>query len=764
MTKIPADIKNKIEVLVATLNEHIHRYYVLDSPSISDAEYDILYQRLKSLEEQYGYILPNSPTQRVGAPPLESFKRIRHSEPMLSLEDKRTPEQVVKFDWDVKHRDGNIDSFGVNNITDKSKDTYTGMSWSRNDWRSTMLVIALSSAKKKKYIISHSKDQTIYLLNQDDSKVDLIKDGIEKKEEGREVKYPYVIERTDVIDYTIEPKYDGLAVELTYKNGLLDHATTRGDGVEGEDITQNIRTIKSVPLKLEGVQPIPEVIDIRGEVYIHLDDFAAIKREQVEKGEAQFANPRNAAAGFVRQLDSSVTAGRRLHMVCYGVGTIRGTKIRSQSELIEWLKKANFSVPVDFEVVTGIDAVIKSIKKIEDKRTEYSFDIDGAVVKVNDFTLQRQLGNKTREPYWAIAYKFPPRTAKTEVLNIIPSVGRTGVITPVAVLSPVKIGGVTVSRSTLHNWDEIERKDIRIGDTVLIERAGDVIPRVVSFDISQRRGTEIKYTKPSICPVCGSHVVRDEGEVAYRCIGLNCSAQVLEKIIHYASRNAMDIEGLGEKNVELLYNQKLISNFSDLYFLKNKKEQLLRLPRFAEKSAQNLIDAIEKSKETTLNRFIYALGLKDVGEFAAKQLAKNFENIKSLYPVNPEQIMEIKQLGEKLAESISQFFNDEENRNTLDALMEMGIKISNPDYAAAKEEEKGPFEGKTFVITGTLSRPREEFEAIIERLGGHAAKSVSKKTSYVLAGEEAGSKLDKAKSLGVKILTEDEFNKLISPE
>jgi DNA ligase (NAD+) len=295
---------------------------------------------------------------------------------------------------------------------------------------------------------------------------------------------------------------------------------------------------------------------------------------------------------------------------------------------------------------------------------------------------------------------------------------------------------------------------------VLIERAGDVIPRVVSFDISQRRGTESKYMKPTICPVCGSHVVRDEGEVAYRCIGLNCPAQVFEKIIHYASRDAMDIEGLGEKNVELLYNEKLIGNFSDLYLLKNKKEQLLKLPRFAEKSAQNLIDAIEKSKETTLNRFIYALGLEDVGEFAAKQLAKNFENVQRLYRVNPERIMEIKQLGEKLSESISQFFNDEENLTTLNALMDMGIKISNPDYAAAREEIIGPLDGLTIVVTGSLSRPRNEIEELIERLGGHAAGSVSKKTSYVLAGEEAGSKLEKAKALGVKVISEEEFKKL----
>ncbi|NTW64973.1 MAG: NAD-dependent DNA ligase LigA [Nitrospirae bacterium] len=760
MTKIPTDIKRKIEALVAELNDHAYRYYVLDTPSIADAEYDELYGLLKNLEEKYSYVLQNSPTRRVGAPPLESFRRIRHSEPMLSLEDKRTPEQVRKFDWDVKHRDGNVDSFTKDSITDKSKDTYVGQSWGMADWRKAKIVVSISPSKKNRYLISHSKDQTIYLLSDDTNKVDLFKDGLEKKAIGEEIKYPYVIEREDVIDYTIEPKYDGLAVELTYKNGVLEHATTRGDGYEGEDITQNIRTIKAIPLTITGVQPIPETINIRGEVYIHLDDFDELNRKQQEKGSALFANPRNAAAGSVRQLDSTITAGRRLHMVCYGIGLVKDVNIKSQNDLIEWLRKAHFPVPEDFGLVSGIDEVISAIQKIQTKRRKYSFDLDGVVVKVNDFTLQRQLGNKTREPYWAIAYKFPPQSEKTKLLDITQSVGRTGVVTPVAILSPIKIGGVTVSRSTLHNWDEIERKDIRIGDTVLIERAGDVIPRVVSFDIKERLGNETKYQKPTTCPECGSHVVRPEGEVAYRCIGLNCPAQVLEKIIHYASRDAMDIEGLGEKNVELLYNHKLIASFIDLYKLKENKKQLLKLPRFAEKSAQNLIDAIEKSKKTTLSRFIYGLGLQDVGEFAAKQLAKNYKTLEELYHVQLEQIINIKQMGEKLATSISEFFNEEENLRTLASLKTLGVTIDNPDYQGAGKKA-GVFDGLTFVITGTLSKPRDEYEALIEQNGGRAAGSVSKKTSYVLAGSDAGSKLEKARELGVKVLTEEQFMKML---
>lgn len=761
MTNLSPSIKKRIEALVAELNDHSYRYYVLDAPSISDADYDELYGLLKSLEDNYGYILQNSPTRRVGAPPLESFRRVKHLVPMLSLEDKRTPEQVSKFDWDVRHRDGNVDLFTKDSITDKSKDTYVGQSWAKTDWNAASLVISLPSGRKKRYSISHNEDQTIYLLGEDGKEVNLLQDGLEKKEKGKEIKYPYIIERKNIIDYTVEPKYDGLAVELTYKNGMLEYASTRGDGIEGEDITQNIKTIKAVPLTITGVQAIPELIDVRGEVYISIADFEEINREQQQKGAALLVNARNAAAGSLKQLDSSITASRRLHIVCYGVGLVKGAKISSQNDLVEWLRQAHFPIPEDFTLVSGIDAVIKAIQNIQEKRKSYSFDLDGAVVKVNDFKLQRQLGNKTREPYWAIAYKFPPQSESTELLNIEQSVGRTGVITPVAILSPVKIGGVTVARSTLHNWDEIERKDIRIGDTVLVERAGDVIPRVLSFDIAKRRGIAAKYPKPTTCPACHSHVVKAEGEVAYRCVGLNCPAQVLEKIIHYASKAAMDIEGLGEKNVELLYHHNLIANFLDLYKLKDKKDQLLQLPRLAEKSVQNLIEAIEKSKNTTLSRFIYALGLPDVGEFAAKQLAKNFQTIDELYNIEPGRIMEIRQMGEKLAVAISNFFSEEENLHTLALLQENGLKLLNPDYVFAGEEKKGPFDGLSFVITGTLSRPREEFEALIEKNGGHAAGSVSKKTSYVLAGTEAGSKLDKAKKLGVKVIDENEFLKMV---
>lgn len=670
MNKLTGDVKNEVEMLVRELNEHSYRYYVLDAPTISDAAYDRLFRRLQELEERHGYVLQDSPTQRVGAAPLEKFGKVKHAEPMLSLENAFSADEVRAFDQRVRR-----------------------------------------------------------LLKTDQE-----------------------------IEYTVEPKYDGLAMELTYKRGLLDHASTRGDGIEGEDVTMNVRTIKAVPLRIEGVD-IPDEIDIRGEVYMDIDEFENLNKEREAAGEPVFANPRNAAAGSVRQLDSAITAKRRLNMACYGVGAMRGIAFKSQAELMAWLSSARFPVPRDFKVVKGANEVIAAISRIEDARVGLPFEADGAVIKVNDIGLQRTLGIKTREPRWATAYKFSAHQGITKIEDILASVGRTGAITPVAVMQPVRIGGVTVSRSTLHNWDEIERKDIRIGDTVVIERAGDVIPHVVTVQTEKRSGRERRFPAPEVCPVCGSRVVREEGEVAYRCIGLNCEAQVLEKIRHFASRGAMDIEGLGEKNVELLYNQGLIHHFVDLYRLK--KEQLLELPRFGEKSAQNLIDAIEKSKNSTLARFLFALGILHVGEFAAKQLAKHFENLEDLYRIEAERISEIRQMGEKLASSISGFFSEKENLRTLEELKKLGVQLTNPDFVSAGETRKGVFDGMTFVITGTLSKPRETFQDLIEQNGGRAAGSVSKKTSYLLAGDDAGSKLDKARSLGVPILDEAQFMKML---
>lgn len=668
---IPKEIKHEIEKLVKELNYHSYRYYVLDAPVISDAEYDRLYRRLKELEEQYHYILPDSPTRRVGAAPLAKFGKVKHDEPMLSLDNAFSHDEVREFDKRVKR-----------------------------------------------------------LL------------GSERE-----------------IEYTVEPKYDGLAVELTYRNGLFDRASTRGDGYEGEDITQNIRTIKAVPLKIDGTAEIPEKIDIRGEVYMNIDEFEAINKERVQEEKPLFANPRNAAAGSVRQLDPSITAARKLFLACYGVGAVKGIELKSQWELITWLERARFPVPAMVKLVKGIDNVIEVIKEIEEKRREFPFEADGAVVKVNDFALQRALGAKTREPRWAIAYKFPAHQGTTKIREIVPSVGRTGVITPIAVMEPVRIGGVTVARSTLHNWDEIERKDIRVGDTVIVERAGDVIPYVVMALKEKRTSRERHFPPPEKCPACGSRLVREEGEVAIRCVSLDCPAQTQERIKHFASRPAMDIEGLGEKNVELFYNEGLVRSFTDMYKLK--KEDIVKLPRFAEKSAQNLIDAIEESKHTTLSRFLYALGIVHVGEYAARLLAKHFKNIEDLYHIAPERIMEIKQIGATIAHSVSDFFNNEKNIKTLKELKKLGLVIDNPDFEGEKKK-KGPFEGLTFVITGTLPKPRKEIEDLIERHGGHVASSVSKNTSYLVAGEEPGSKLEKARSLKIKIISYDELLKLLA--
>ncbi|RPI36885.1 MAG: NAD-dependent DNA ligase LigA, partial [Nitrospiraceae bacterium] len=560
------------------------------------------------------------------------------------------------------------------------------------------------------------------------------------------------------IEYTVEPKYDGLAIELSYRDGLLFRASTRGDGYVGEDVTHNIRTIKAVPLKIEGLGKVPLEIDIRGEVYMDIDEFEKLNRQREEKGEPLFANPRNAAAGSVRQLDPAVTTSRKLFLACYGIGAVKGLGMKSQSELITWLTEARFPTPTGMKITKGIDEVIDAVREIEASRSDFTFETDGAVIKVNDFGLQQKLGVKTREPRWAIAYKFQAHQGTTVIKEIHGSVGRTGVITPFAVFEPVRIGGVTVSRSTLHNWDEIERKDIRIGDTVLVERAGDVIPHVILVVKEKRTGREKFFPIPEKCPACGSRVMREEGEVAVRCVSLHCPAQIQEKIIHFASRGGMDIEGLGEKNVELLYSRGLIKHFEDIYRLK--KEDLIKLPRFAEKSAKNLIEAIERSKHTTLAKFLFAIGILHVGEYAAKLLAKNFRTLKDLYHTSSERIVNIKQMGEKIASSVSAFFNDEKNLLTLDSMIKLGLDIKNPDFALGKDEAL-PLKELSFVITGILPKPRKEVEETIEKNGGHPSSALSARTDFLIVGEEPGSKLQKAKTLGVRTISYPEFLKLI---
>ncbi len=667
--KIPAAFMQEIEELVKELNDHSYRYYVEDSPVISDAEYDRQYRRLKDLEEKYGYVPADSPTQRVGALSSEKFGKIKHTQPMLSLDNAFSYDELREFDRKVKR-----------------------------------------------------------ILNSDDE-----------------------------IEYTVEPKIDGLAVELTYRKGVLLRAATRGDGNEGEDVTQNIRTIRSVPLKIKG-QRIPDEIDIRGEVYMNISDFEKLNMQREKDGETLFANPRNASAGSVRQLDPQVTASRKLHLACYGLGAVKGLSFKSQTEFMAWLKEAKLPMPASMVRVKTIGQVIEAIRKFEENRDSLPFETDGAVVKVNDFVLQLKLGVKTREPRWATAYKFKALQGITRVREIHGSVGRTGVITPYAVFEPVRIGGVTVSRSTLHNWDEIERKDIRIGDTVVVERAGDVIPHVVMVITDRRTGKEKIFSVPDRCPACGSAVFREQGEVAVKCVSLHCPAQVQEKIIHFASRGGMDIEGLGEKNVGLFVSQGLIRHFEDIYRIR--KEDLLALPRFAERSAQNLIDAIERSKRTTLARFFFALGILHVGEYAAKLLARNFGTLHDLYHAKKESILEIKQIGEKIATSVSAFFNDQKNIELLNDMEKLGLDLSNPDFSDAAKGDL-PFSGMTFVITGTLPKSRKEMEDLIESKGGHAASSVSASTDYLVAGENAGSKLDKANNLGVKTISYEKLLEMI---
>jgi len=666
---IPAEVAQEMRRLVDEINYHNYRYYVLDSPVISDEEYDRLFGRLRELEERYGFVLPDSPTQRVGAPPLEKFEKVRHKEPMLSLDNAFSYDDLEEFDGRIKR----------------------------------------------------------------------------------------FLRRDETIEYTVEPKYDGLAVELSYKDGLLLLASTRGDGYEGEDVTQNIKTIKSIPLRIIS-ELVPEEIDIRGEVYMDIEEFERLNKEREKRGEPLFANPRNAAAGSVRQLDPSITAERRLHFAAYGIGAAKGAKFGSQAEFIRWLEGAKFPIPQTFRVCQGIREVVEVIKELEAKRSEFPFETDGAVVKVNDFELQRALGVKTREPRWAIAYKFPAHQGTTKILDIRASVGRTGVLTPYAIFEPVKIGGVTVSRSTLHNFDEMARKDIRIGDTVLVERAGDVIPHVVMVIKEKRTGNERVFSVPELCPECGSRVVREEGEVAVRCINMNCPAQVQEKIIHFASRNALNIEGLGEKNVELFFSFGLVRNLVDVFRIR--KEDLLRLPRFKERSASKLIAAIEASKHTTLARFLFGLGILHVGEYVAKLLAGHFERIEDLYHVSAERILEIKQIGEKIARSISQFFSNPENIQAIEEMKRLGLRLENPDYEGVTARPK-VLEGLTFVITGRLEKEREKVEEEIEGLGGHVSSSVSRRTDYLIVGEEPGSKLERARSLGVKTISYREFKRLV---
>jgi DNA ligase (NAD+) len=664
-------VKQYIADLRRTIHYHNYRYYVLNEPEISDAEYDRLFKELEELERKYPELVTrDSPTQRVGAKPLEEFGTYEHSIPLLSLNSVSDESEVRDFDERVRKFLG----------------------------------------------------------------------GIEEE-----------------IEYVAEPKIDGLAMELVYENGVLTIGSTRGDGKTGEEITQNLRTIRTIPLRIfsDAGAPLP-LLEVRGEVFMPVSKFKELNEELSAKREKTFANPRNAAAGSVRQLDPRVTASRPLDFFAYGVGRAEGKEFSTQWEVLDYLRMQRFKVSPLIRRFGNIKDVIGNHEEVKKGRDELDYEIDGIVVKVNSIEQQNRLGAISRSPRWAIAYKFPAREEFTSVKDIVVQVGRTGALTPVAVLEPVQIGGVSVSRATLHNEDELRKKDVRIGDTVVVERAGDVIPEVVSVIKSKRTGAEKEFQMPDRCPVCGAEVLK-EGPIV-RCIGVSCIAQLKERIKHFASLRAMNVEGLGDKVIEQLVDIKMVSDAADLFSLT--KRDLLKLERMGSKSAQNILNALEKSKPTTLSRLIHALGIRHVGEHTAFLLADNFQDVEALRNANYEDLVSIPEIGPEVAKSILLFFEQGSTKELLEKLERAGVRYEKKKVRIA-EKEKKVLEGKTFVFTGRISMSREDAKSKVERLGGKVVSNVSKKTDYVVAGEEAGSKLEKAEKLGVRIIDEEAFREMV---
>lgn len=652
------------------LNHHNYRYYVLDDPEISDAQYDRLLRELQELEADFPDLRTlDSPTQRVGAPPLSVFKKVTHKLPMLSLDNAFSDEEVAAFDKRIHER----------------------------------------------------------------------------------------LKTTDPIEYFAEPKLDGLAVSLLYKAGVLVQASTRGDGTTGEDITENIRTIGSIPLSL-AQDDWPEVLEVRGEVYMPKAGFAALNKRMKKEGKKPFINPRNAAAGSLRQLDSHITAQRPLAMYCYALGYTEGGNIpTTQANTFAQLAHWGLRVCPEARLVKDVAGCQQYYQEMTEKRSHLPYEIDGVVFKVNDFSLQEKLGFVSRAPRWAIARKFPAEEETTLLKAVEFQVGRTGALTPVARLEPVFVGGATVQNATLHNMDEIRRLDIHIGDTVIVKRAGDVIPKIVG--VAKKGDQRIRIEQPEYCPVCGSRVETAPGEAIARCSGgLYCPAQLKERIKHFASRKAMDINGLGDKLVDQLFDKKLIEHIDDIYYLN--VEDVAALDRMAEKSAQNLINAIEVSKDTTLPRFIYALGIREVGEATARSLAQHFLTLEALQKADQKALEEVDDVGPVVAAHIVAFFAEPHNQEILQRLLDAGIHW--PDMEKPNDQST-PLLGKTYVLTGTLqTMTRNEAKEKLQALGAKVSSSVSKNTTAVIAGEKAGSKLAKAESLGVTILTEKELQELLT--
>ena len=663
-------ISENIEKLRNELEYHNYRYYVLDDPVVTDQEYDHLLLELARLEaENPEFADPNSPTQRVGAEPLDVFRTVPHTVPMLSLQNAMTEEEVRDF-----HK---------------------------------RVIKALATAD---------------------------------------------------VEYVMEVKIDGLAVELVYIDGLFSLGSTRGDGYIGEDITQNLRTIRSIPIRLRSEDiPIPARLEVRGEVYMGKKEFLALNAQREITGEPLFANPRNAAAGSIRQLDPRITAQRKLNVFCYAMGRVTGVEFSTHMDFLQHLQKWGFRVNPLVKLCRSIDEVIAQYRQVRSMRENMPYEIDGTVIKVNRTDYQSDLGTVSRSPRWAIAYKFEAHEERTTVEDIVVSVGRTGALTPVAFLKPVTVGGVEVSRATLHNEDEIARKDIRVGDCVIVTRAGDVIPEVIRVVDPKRPGRREPFTMPPNCPACGEPVVRPPGEAIRRCVNISCPAQIKGTIEHFASKRAMDIDGLGTKLVEQLVDRGIIRDVSDLYFLK--KETLATMERMADKSAQNIIDAIEASKKRPFSRFIFALGIRQVGEHISGLLAERFSSIEELMSADTDTLIAIPEIGPEAANSITAFFGDPGNHGTIERILSAGVEL---EYEQKGGEQLG---GLTFVFTGTLSSmSRDQAKVVVEQLGAKTASSVSKKVDYVVAGEEAGSKLDKARQLGIKVLTEGEFLDMIEKQ
>lgn len=653
-----AQAKKRIDHLVKVLNSYSYQYYVLDNPSISDYEYDMMNNELKDLEDKYPeFLRVDSPTQRVGGEAVQGFEKVSHSVQMASLQDVFNISQV-------------------NDFFDRVRNEFSDA------------------------------------------------------------------------EFVVEPKIDGLSVSLEYVNGIFTRGSTRGDGFVGEDVTQNLKTIFSIPLAINDSL---HFLEVRGEVYMPRSVFENLSRIQIENGEQPFKNPRNAAAGSLRQKDSKVAAQRKLDIFCFNIQQCDGREFTSHYETLEFLKEQGFKTIPGYFKTDKKESISNRINEIGDKRFTLPYDIDGVVIKVDSLSQRERLGSTAKTPKWAVAYKFPPEEKTTKLLDIEINVGRTGVITPVAIFEPILLAGTTVSRATLHNQDLINEKGVNIGDIITVRKAGDIIPEVVNVFKKQSAGT---YTLPSFCPVCNAATIREEGESALRCPNVDCPAQIFRSIVHFASKSAMNIDGLGPAIVETLISNGLIKSVADLYLLK--KEDLLSLENFKDKSADNLIKSIEKSKENTLDRLIVGLGIRNIGTAAAKLLCERFGSLNNIMNSSEDEILEIDGFGEIMAQNVCRTLKEPHVAELLNRFKEYGL---NTVYNLQRKDNR--FEGKTFVLTGTLpTLKRSEAKEIIESFGGKASGSVSKNTDFVIAGEDAGSKLTKAQSLGVQIIDESEFLKM----